>query len=354
MDYIACLNTCYKLLTGFVTAYLDQYVTERNLFVGEQRALQKGAWGCTHALLLDQTLISDAQDQKQRSISVGWIDYAKAFDSVPHSYIQWLLQAMRVPNPLRNFLKGLMKNWRVKYEVKNPGGKIERSSFLQIRSGVLQGDSFSPLLFCLAMTPISHALNSTNCHYTTASGKLNKTQLSISHQFYMDDLKLYANSKENLSVLLQIVRSISDAISMKINLKKCAVAHFIPKRLRTVNGVDQPTDNGNIPVLEGGLHYKYLGIDQELGMKQLITWDRVVDKCTNKFRRVWTSDLTFRQKVEAHNTTIIPALTYVSSNTIKGGIGLKSIRDSIEESTIYTWAYLGTRVDLKSTYTLLF
>jgi hypothetical protein len=393
---IACLNTCYKLLTGFVTAYLDKYVTERNLFIGEQRALQKSAWGCTHALLLDQTLIADAQDQKQRPISVGWIDYAKAFDSVPHSYIQWLLEAMRVPIPLRKFLKGLMKKWRVKYEVKNPGGKIERSSFLQIRSGVLQGDSFSPLLFCLAMAPISHALNNTKCHYTTASGKLNKMQLSMSHQFYMDDLKLYANSQENLYVLFRVVKSISAAISMKINSKKCAVAHFIPKRLRTVNGVDQPTDNGKIPVLEGGLHYKYLGMDQELGMKQSITWDRVVEKCITKFRRVWTSDLTFRQKVEAHNTTIIPALNYVSSNTIKGGgkfdaqlfkgeqldkklrkilkeekarqkasavsrlylpsekggIGLKSVRDSIEESTIYTWAYLCTRVDLKPTYAL--
>ena len=393
---IACLNTCYKLLTGFVTAYLDQYVTERNLFTGEQRALQKSAWGCTHALLLDQTLIADAQDQKQRPISVGWIDYAKAFDSVPHNYIEWLLQAMQVPKLLRKFLKSLMKRWRVKYEVKDPRGKIERSSFLQIRSGVLQGDSFSPLLFCLAMTPISHALNNTKCHYTTASGKLSKTQLSMSHQFYMDDLKLYANSQENLNVLLQVVQTISNAISMKINSKKCAVAHFIPKRLRTVGEVDQPTDNGDIPVLEGGLHYKYLGMDQELGMKQSITWDRVVDKCIDKFRRVWTSDLTFRQKVEAHNTTIIPALTYVSSNTIKGGgkfdaqlfkgeqldkefrkilkeekvrykasavsrlylpsdkggIGLKSVRDSIEESTIYTWAYLCTRVDLKSTYAL--
>jgi hypothetical protein len=31
----------------------------------------------------------------------------------------------------------------------------------------------------------------------------------------------------------------------------------------------------------------------------------------------------------------------------KGGCNLKSIRDSIEETTIYTWAYLSTRADLK-------
>lgn len=35
-----------------------------------------------------------------------------------------------------------------------------------------------------------------------------------------------------------------------------------------------------------------------------------------------------------------------------GGYGLKSIRDAIEESTMYTWAYVCTRADLKASYNL--
>jgi hypothetical protein len=394
---IACLNTCYKLLTGYVTAYLDQYVTERQILAKEQRALQKGVWGCTHALILDQTLIADAQNQKQLPISVGWIDYAKAFDSVPHAYIQWLLKVMQVPEPLRIFLKGLMKSWKVSYEAKGPRGKIERSSYLRIRSGVLQGDSFSPLLFCLAMVPISHALNNTKCGYKTASGKLNKMQLTLSHQFYMDDLKLYADSEKSLKVLLRTVETISSAISMKVNLKKCATAHYVPKRLRKEEiKKNEPPKDDDIQVLQGGSFYKYLGMDQEFNTKESYTWERVKGQCIVKFKKIWVSNLTFRQKVDTHNSTIIPALTYVSSNIIKGGgryeemlakgraldvkfrailikekarykaastarlyvsadeggCGLKSIRDAIEESTIYTWAYLCTRADLKSSYDL--
>jgi hypothetical protein len=395
---IACLNTCYKLLTGYVTAYLNKYVTERQILAKEQRALQKGVWGCTHALILDQTLIADSQNQKQNPISVGWIDYAKAFDSVPHAYIQWLFKVMQVPKPLRKFLEGLMKSWKVKYEAKSPGGKIESSSFLRIRSGVLQGDSFSPLLFCLAMVPISHALNNTNSGYKTASGKLMKMQLTLTHQFYMDDLKLYADSKVNLKKLLLTVEKISSAISMKVNSKKCAVAHYTPKRLnpKGIKRDESPKDDDDIQSLEGGLFYKYLGMDQEFNTKESFTWDRVKDRCIGKFIRIWVSDLTFRQKVDTHNSTIIPALTYVSSNIIKGdgkyeemlakgdaldtklrailvkekarykaaarsrlyvsvdkgGCGLKSIRDAIEESTIYTWAYLCTRADLKASYHL--
>jgi hypothetical protein len=393
---IACLNTCYKLLTGFVTGYLYEFFATRNVIAEEQRALRKGVWGCTHALLLDQTLIADAFNQKQRPISVGWIDYAKAFDTVPHTYIQWLFRVLRIPASLRTFLKGLMQQWRVKYEVKDPRGKVERSSFLRIRSGVLQGDSFSPLLFCLAMVPISHALNSSKLGYKTASGKLTKTQFTLSHQFYMDDLKLYAASEENLTGLIRIVKAISSAISMKINPNKCAVKHFIPKRMINDEDSVQAQDDGDIQNLEGGRSYKYLGIEQEFSSSEFTSWDRAEAKTLQCFQRLWSSDLTFRQKVEGHNSTLIPALTYITANIVKGGgkydallfkgeqldkklrrilvevkarykasaksrlyltprrggYGLRSVRDSIEESTIYTWAYLCTRVELRASYTL--
>ncbi|CAF5206453.1 unnamed protein product, partial [Rotaria magnacalcarata] len=82
----------------------------------EQIALRGGVWGCTHALTLDQTLTADAQYQKQRPLSVAWIDYAKAFDSVPHSYIKWLFSVLSIPDLLKKFLVSIMANWRVRYE----------------------------------------------------------------------------------------------------------------------------------------------------------------------------------------------------------------------------------------------
>ena len=39
---ISCLNTCYKLLTGFIAAYLNQYVKEREILPSEQVT----AWRC--------------------------------------------------------------------------------------------------------------------------------------------------------------------------------------------------------------------------------------------------------------------------------------------------------------------
>ncbi len=185
-----------------------------------------------------------------------------------------------------------MKSWRVKYEVKNIRGMIEHSNYLRIQFGVLQGDSFSPLLFCLAMVPITRALNNTKCDYKTASGKLNKMQLTLSHQFYMDDLKLYADSEKSLKMLLRTVETISSAISMKVNLKKCATAHYVPKRLRNE-----------------GIKNKYLGIDQEFNTKESFTWKRVKDRCIVKFKKIWVSNLSetpSKNLQYTHGRTFVP------------------------------------------------
>ena len=396
---IACLNTCYKLLTSYITLFVDRHVRSNNILPREQVALQKRSWGCTHALMLDQTLVSDAHYQKQRPISLAWIDYAKAFDSVPHAYIKWLLKVVKLPKTLRTFVNRLLGSWQVKYEARDSSGRTHRSNILEIKSGVLQGDSFSPLLFCLAMAPISHALNSTLIGYQTATGKTQRLQLKLSHLFYMDDLKLYADSSENLSILIKKVETTSTAISMKMNTKKCAKAHFTPRRMRDEDEDDGPNSSGtdgNIPTLEGSSTYKYLGIEQTFGVQETDTWDRVEEKCSAVVQQIWESDLTFRQKVNSYNTKVIPALRYVVLNAVKGsgkyqgvllrgeqfdkkirrllvenkvrykascvarlyltaglgGYGLKSVKDSVMEATIYSWAYLCTRNDLRSSLNL--
>jgi hypothetical protein len=137
-------------------------------------------------------------------------------------------------------------------------------------------------------------------------------------------------------------------------------------------------------------------MEQRLGLKESEAWDRVEEKCCKIVRQLWDSDLTFRQKVKSHNTNVIPALTYVMSCIIKGsgkyasalnrgtkldkkfrkilvelksrykascverlylpaergGYGLKSVKDSLEESTIYSWSYLSTNTELRSSLNL--
>ena len=66
---------------------------------------------------------------------------------------------------------------------------------IRIKNGTFQGDSLSPLLFCLSPAPLSNLLNNTELGYA-----INKER--ISHLFYMDDLKLYSKNDNQLEGLL--------------------------------------------------------------------------------------------------------------------------------------------------------
>ena len=135
---------------------------------------------------------------------------------------------------------------------------------------MLQGDSFSPLLFCIAMALISHAINKMECGYATASGKLKNMQMKVSHLFYMDDLKLYGSSSGILTKMVEKVKSVSSAIGMKMNTKNCTVANFVSKRLLEETDVEPTQREGclGFPTLDKGGVYKCLGIEQILGMKE--------------------------------------------------------------------------------------
>ena len=62
---------------------------------------------------------------------------------------------------------------------------------ININSGIFQGDSLSPILFCVTLIPLSKLLNNTGYGYKIYDDIIN-------HLFYMDDLKLFAKNDEQL------------------------------------------------------------------------------------------------------------------------------------------------------------
>jgi len=61
---------------------------------------------------------------------------------------------------------------------------------IRIQRRIYEGDSLSPLWFCLALNPLSYLLNRTNCGFGIHSG--NQEMQRLNHPLYMDDIKLYA------------------------------------------------------------------------------------------------------------------------------------------------------------------
>jgi Reverse transcriptase (RNA-dependent DNA polymerase) len=382
---IACLNTCYKLITATITEMIKKHVQDQNILPSEQLALREGKQGCIDAAILDQTIMTDALFQKKRDLSVAWVDMAKAFDSVSIPFIHRILRLMKIAEPIRDLINDLMR-LEIRYEIKKAGGITQQSKPLKVKNGVPQGDSLSPMLFCLAMAPISHALNAQIPRYVTSTGG-NKgayrgNSLTLNHLFYMDDLKIFTTSPEMVEKALSLVKREAGAIGLRLNPKKCALAHLC----KGSDGTTASTPFEGIPVLGKCQTYKYLGIKQDTKTSIAESWDSIEKAILDREARIWDKNvnMSMRQKISAHNTAVTPVAFYIArciviapgqlrtlllkakkldtkiAKVMKAGMaihatssrhrmyivsdhmgyGLKSIKDTVENGLVYTWLYI--------------
>ena len=75
---------------------------------------------------------------------------------------------------------------------------------VSIRREIFQGDSLSLLLLVVCIIPLTHVLCKTEARYTLGGGgqKLN-------HLLFMDDLKLYGKSENEIKVLVSTLEVFS-------------------------------------------------------------------------------------------------------------------------------------------------
>ena len=76
--------------------------------------------------------------------------------------------------------------------------------------------------------------------------------------FYVDDLKLYGTSDNQLTGLINTVKNISDDIKMEFGLEKCAKASFRRGKKVSAEGIPL-NDNQVMQDLDQAETYKYLG-----------------------------------------------------------------------------------------------
>ena len=102
----------------------------------------------------------------------------------------------------------------------------------------------------------------------SAGYKIYKEMKVINHLLFMDDLKIYAASKDELDSLTQSVRIFSKNIRMSYGLDKCAVLEMKRGRKKHSSGVELRSGASMREVED--VWYKYLGIlqqDQTLNAK---------------------------------------------------------------------------------------
>jgi len=85
---------------------------------------------------------------------MAWIDYQKTLDRVPHSWIIKSLELAGFNNKIVSFIKKVMSYWRTCMRLHTENTLIETED-IKIQCRLFQGDSLSPLLFCICLIPLT-------------------------------------------------------------------------------------------------------------------------------------------------------------------------------------------------------
>ena len=156
-------------------------------------------------LLKDKMIMKHAK--RKQSKRMTWIDYKKAYNSVPHS---WMLRSMGLVGAATNitsFMEKAVKMWNTTLTVNG-----ETIGEVKIKRGIFQGDSLSPLLFIISLIPLTITLRTMKKGYRLDDIKVN-------HLLYMDDLRIYACSDKEMESLVNTIRILSEDISTEFGVE---------------------------------------------------------------------------------------------------------------------------------------
>ena len=271
---ITCPPLVWKLLTGILADEIYEHLEESCVLPEEQKGCRRKCRGTGDLLFIDKMILREVKSRK-KSLAVAWIDYRKAYDLVPHSWILECLTLFKIDERVRKFLQESMKSWKVNLECGTTSlGEVS------INRGIFQGDSLSPLLFVMALIPLTIILRKSTPAYQFANNGE-----KINHLLFMDDLKLYAKSEKALDSLVQTVRVFSCDIGMEFGIDKCAVLILKRGKIVKSHGIQLP-DEQIMKSLKEEDSYKYLGILEADDIKHEQMKEKVKKEYLRRVRKI--------------------------------------------------------------------
>ena len=279
--------TC-KVLEHIIHSHIMGHLEQHNVLVDAQHGFR-----AKHST--ETQLIATVDDiakilDRGNSVHMAILDFAKAFDKVPHERLLEKLHFYGIQNHIHQWLRDFLtsRTQRVACE-----GCM--SSSCEVLSGVPQGTVLGPLLFLLYINDLPDLLE-------------NQTRL------FADDCLVYKEVEnemhaDSLQADLTSLESWQDKWNMNFNASKCSIMIISNKKNPLVR---KYTFCGQ--VLQQASSHPYLGIE----IDSKLTWAKQVDNTVLKANRTLgflRRNLWFCPrdvKATAYKTLVRPVLEYAS------------------------------------------
>ena len=235
-----------KLLEKLVAKHILSHAQSNGIIPDQQHGFLSGRSTSTN--LLEALNIWIELMQHDIPVDILYLDYAKAFDTIPHQRLLQKLKSLGIQGAILKWIEDFLTDRKQRVVV-----NFTFSQWIEVLSGVPQGTVLGPLLFLLFVSDIPEVVS-------------NFVSL------FADDTKLYGKCQDDsLQRDLDSLVRWTQSMQMAFNSDKCKVMHLGKRNLnKEYTMVDK---NGELKVLESTSIEKDLGvhIDNELSFNEHIT-----------------------------------------------------------------------------------
>ena len=137
---VTCVTS--KLLEFFIRDIVVKHMTDNGLYSECQHGFRKHISCITQVLLVIEDLTKFTE--VGHPIDIAYLDFKKAFDSVPHQKLLSKLAAYGITGNIFKWIKGFLTNRHPRARVGN-----HYSPMTEVLSGILQGSVLGPILFTI-------------------------------------------------------------------------------------------------------------------------------------------------------------------------------------------------------------
>ena len=192
-----------KVCEKIARQHLEEFWITKDIFISNQFGFMKGK-SCLSQLL---TVFHDWAHNRNSGLptDVVFLDFTKAFDSVPHERLLLKLHAYGIREPLLSWVRSFLTNRQQRVVLRG-----HYSSWTAVVSGVPQGTVLGPILFLIYINDITRNVESQS-------------------KLFADDMKVYRalrNVHEDTQILQDDLNALEQWITdwqLSVNTTKCEV-----------------------------------------------------------------------------------------------------------------------------------